>query len=418
VKALRPGEAKTLILSFCYFLLLLASYYILRPVRDGSVALLGTDELKYLNLIVLVAMLILTPIFGRLMSQIPRAQLLPRIYVFAIANLLAFAFALANPAWLAMITRVFFVWVMVYNMFVISVFWSFMADIWNEEQGRRLFGFIAAGGSVGGILGPAVAKYLAQPIGNSGLVLIAAALLAAALICLVAMARLLHAAPVVAQAAHSTTAQGSKPFGGSSLQSIKLVLRSPFLLGIAALVCISSVVAQFAYVETGRLAKQLYTTQHEVTMFYADIDLWTNIVTLIFQAVVVGLLTSRFGIKAPLLGLAIISGFSFVAVAMSPVLGMLAATNVIRRASEYGLGKPGRDMLYTVTTPQEKYLAKNVIDTLIYRGSDSLGNWLHSAFIALGLSLVGLSWAAVALLGGSVVIALATVRGYYARGGK
>jgi len=415
VKALRPGEAKTVILSFSYFVLLMASYYILRPVRDGSVALLGTDELKYLNLVVLAAMLILTPIFGSLMSRIPRAQLLPRIYGFAIANLLAFAFALTNPAWLEMTTRVFFVWVMVFSMFVISVFWSFMADIWNEEQGRRLFGFIAAGGSVGGLIGPKLAKYLAQPIGNSGLVIIAAALLTGALLCLTMLAR--NAKPA-AKHTLSTAAQDNQGFGGSSLQSIKLVFSSPFLLGIAALVCISAVVAQFAYVETGRLARQMYTTQHEVTMFFADVDFWTNSVTLVFQAVIVGMLTSRFGIKAPLLGLAIIGSLSFVAVALSPVLGMLAATNVIRRASEYGLGKPGRDMLYTVTTPQEKYLAKNVIDTLIYRGSDSLGNWLHSGAVLIGLSLVGLSWLAVGLLACSVFIALATVRGYYARGGK
>jgi AAA family ATP:ADP antiporter len=190
------------------------------------------------------------------------------------------------------------------------------------------------------------------------------------------------------------------------------------LLGIAALVCISSVVAQFAYVETGRLAREIYTTPHEMTMFFANVDFWTNSVTLVFQAVVVGLLTSRFGIKAPLLGLAIIGCFTFAAVAMSPVLGTLAATNVIRRASEYGLGKPGRDMLYTVTTPQEKYLAKNVIDTLIYRGSDSLGNWFHTILVALGMSLVGLSWTAAGLTGFSALIALGTVRGYYARGGK
>jgi AAA family ATP:ADP antiporter len=373
--------------------------------------------LKYLNLVVLGVMLILTPIFGRLMSSIPRAQLLPRIYLFAIVNLLAFVFALANPAWLAITTRVFFVWVMVFNMFVISVFWSFMADIWNEEQGRRLFGFIAAGGSVGGLIGPKLAKFLAQPIGNSGLVLVAAALLAGAWCCLFVLARR-SAASIATQSVRSTIATDTKAFGGSSLQSIQLVLRSPFLLGIAALVCISSVVAQFAYVETGRLAKVIYTTQHEITMFYADIDFWTNAVTLVFQAVVVGLLTSRFGIRAPLVGMSIIGGLSFVAIAISPGLGMLAATNVVRRASEYGLGKPGRDMLYTVTTPQEKYLAKNVIDTLVYRGSDSLGNWLHSAIIALGLSLVGLSWTAVALSAGSVLIALATVRGYTGRGGK
>jgi len=418
LKAIRPSEAITLALSFAYFMLLLASYYTLRPVRDGLVALLGTDELKYLNLVVLGAMLVLTPVYGELMARIPRASLLPAIYLFAIVNLLAFAFAFSNPAWLAMSTRIFFVWVMVFSMFVISVFWSFMADIWNEEQARRLFGVIAAGGSVGGLLGPLLAQQLVGRIGNSGLVLNAAILLGGALICLITLARKKRTtseAPLNSVAA----GQGSQQaFGGSSWQSLILVLRSPFLLGVAALVCISAIVAQFAYIETGRLAREMYATQQELTMFFARVDFWTNCVTLGFQTLVVGFLTSRFGIKAPLMGLAIIGCLSFIPVALSPVLSTLALTNVIRRASEYGLGKPGRDMLYTVTTHQEKYLAKNVIDTLIYRGSDSLGNWLHSALIAVGLSLVGLSWAAAALVGASMVIALAVVRGYHFRGGK
>jgi ATP:ADP antiporter, AAA family len=413
LKLRHRGETWALALSFLYFLLLLASYYILRPVRDGLVALLGTDELKYLNLVVLLVMAILTPIFATLMARVPRTKLLPAIYLFAIANLLAFAFVFENAAWLDMGTRVFFVWIMVFNMFVIAVFWSFMADIWNEEQARRLFGLIAAGGSAGGLIGPMLAQRLAAPIGNSGLILTAAILLAGAMICLIALAR-----RVLSQPGTRTNSSELAAFGGSSLQSVKLVARSPFLLGIAGLVCVGAVVAQFAYVETGRLARSLYATQHELTIYFARIDFWTNAVTLCLQAAVVGLLTSRFGIKAPLTGLAIVGCISFIPVALMPTLGMLSVTNVIRRAAEYGLGKPGRDMLYTVATPQEKYLAKNVIDTLVYRGSDSLGNWLHSALLVLGFSLVGLSWVAVLLMGASIVIAMAVARGYYARGGK
>jgi len=189
-------------------------------------------------------------------------------------------------------------------------------------------------------------------------------------------------------------------------------------LGIAGLVCIGAVAAQFAYLETGRLARAIYDTQPDLTRFFARIDFWTNGATLCFQSVVVGMLTARFGIKAPLVGLSIIGCLSFVALVFSPVLGTLAVTNVIRRASEYGLGKPGRDMLYTVTSPQEKYLAKNVIDTLVYRGSDSLGNWLHSGLLLLGFSLAGISVTAALLTGTSIMIALAVARGYHARGGK
>jgi AAA family ATP:ADP antiporter len=314
-----------------------------------------------------------------------------------------------------MATRVFFVWVMVFNMFIISVFWSFMADIWNEEQGRRLFGAIAAGGSCGGLIGPTLAQQFVNRIGNAGMMVMAAILLTGAVVCLLILTRIgnhakNHAAPI-------KTAAAEKAFGGSSIQSLRLVLQSPFLIGIAALVCVSSVVAQFAYVETGRLAREAFATQPELTRFFARIDLWTNSLTLVFQAVVTGLLTSRFGIKAPLIGMSLIAFVSFIPVAIAPALGTLAITNVIRRASEYGLGKPGRDMLYTVTTPQEKYLAKNVIDTLIYRGSDSLGNWLHTLLLALGFTIVGISWTAATLLVISLAVAALVVRGYHRRGG-
>lgn len=414
LKALRQGEAATLAFSFSFFLFLLASYYVLRPVRDGSVAFLGTDELKYLNLVVLFVMLLLTPVFGALMANVPRRKLLPAIYAFAIVNLLAFAFGFEQQAWLDSVTRIFFVWIMVFSMFVISVFWSFMADIWNEEQGRRLFGFIAAGGSTGGLIGPILAERLVYRIGNGGLVLVAAALLGGALACLLVLSK--------GQSVERATAKGADQaktaFGGSSLQGLLLVFRSPFLLSIAAIVCIGAIVAQFAYIETGRLARSIHTTPVELTAFFAGIDKWTNAATLVFQALIVGVLTSKFGIRAPLIGMAIIGCLSFIPIALSPTLGVLAITNVIRRSSEYGLGKPGRDMLYTVSTPQEKYLAKNVIDTLIYRGSDSLGNWLHSLFLVFGITLAGMGWIAAGLVGLSIFIALGAVRGYYARGGK
>lgn len=411
MKALRPGEAPLLALSFTYFLLLLASYYILRPVRDSLIAGLGTDEVKVLSIAILIVMAAIAPVFGYLMSRFARRALLPIVYGFFAINLVAFAAVFASPELTAWATRIFYVWIMVFSLFVVSVFWSFMADIWREEQGRRLFGFIAAGGSVGGLLGPSLAQTLAQHIGHSGLALIAAAMLSGAIVCLVALGRRVH---------NDTQAsrQPSQAFGGSSWQGILLVLRSPFLLGIAGLVVIGSVVAMFAYIETGKLAKELIDTPEARTTFFARVDLWTNISALVLQAIVTGLLTSRFGIAAPLLGLVLVVLISFVMLALSPLLGMLAITNVMRRACEYGMGKPGRDMLYTVATPQEKYLAKNVIDTVIYRGGDVLGSWLHAGLIAVGLTLVGVSWVAVVFMMGATAIAFSVVRGYHARGGK
>lgn len=379
-------------------------------MRDGLVAGTGTDQIKFLSVVVLMTMLALTPLFGALMARVPRYKLLPAIYVFAVANLLLFALAFTRPEYTLWSTRAFYIWVTVFNLFVISVFWSFMADIWNAEQGRRLFGMIAAGGSLGGLLGPLLAQNFASRFGNSGLTVIAAILLCGAVVCLILLGRIARRTP-------AKEAQVTKAFGGSSWQGVLLVLRSPFLLGIAALVVLGSIVAMFAYIELARLAKASFDTPETRTAFFARFDFWTNISALVLQGLVVGLITTRWGIKIPLVGLTVIGCISFIPIALSPALATLAVTNVVRRASEYGLGKPIRDMLYTVSSPQEKYLAKNVIDTVIYRGADAVGSWVHTFLLALGITLAGLGWIAAAVMGTTVFIAAAVAKGYRQRGG-
>jgi len=409
LKAIRAGEAPTLALSFLYFLLLLSSYYVLRPIRDSQVADLGVAEIKYLVLAVFVVMLAIAPTFGALMTHVPRHKLLPAIYAFFVVNLGLFAHAFAVPELAKWTARVFYVWLTVFNMFVVSVFWSFMADIWREEQGRRLFGLIAAGGSIGGLLGPWLAGSLAMRFGNTGLSLLAAALLSGTVICIVMLGRITKTQDYQPQAPTA--------LNGSSIEGLRLLLRSPYLLGIAGIVVIAAIVTQFAYAETARMAKEFIATPEARTAFFANLDFWTNAVTLVLQAVVVGLLTARFGVAAPLLGLAAVGCISFVALALSPVLATLGATNITRRAAEFGIGKPARDMLYTVVTPSEKYLAKNVVDTLVNRGGDFVGSWIYIFATALGMTLAGLGWLAAAAMTGTIFVVLAIVRGYHQRGG-
>ena len=414
MNALRIGEAPALALSFLYFLLLLASYYIVRPVRDALIAGLGVAEIKYLTAAVFFVMLAIAPVFGALMKHWPRHKLLPAIYGFFALNLACFAIAFESPHFGPWPARIFYVWLMVFNMFVVSVFWSFMADIWREEQGRRLFGAIAAGGSVGGLLGPLLAQRFVGAVGNSGLMWVAALLLSATIVCIVALHRISHASP--RQESHARA--DAERFSNSSWQGIALISRSPFLLGIAGLVLIGAIVAQFAYSETARLAKELIATPEARTIFFARIDGWTNAVALVLQSLIVGPLSARLGIVAPMLGLPLIGLLAFGSLAVSPTLATLGASNVARRAAEFGLGKPGRDMLYTVATPQEKYLAKNVIDTVISRGGDLVGSWCYSAIAALGIALTGMSWIAMFAILGAIGLALSVVRGYRSRGGK
>jgi AAA family ATP:ADP antiporter len=300
---------------------------------------------------------------------------------------------------------------MVFNFFVVSVFWSFMADIWREEQGRRLFGAIAAGGSVGGLVGPFLTEILVGRIGNAGVTALAAILLSGTIWCLLRLRTM---------SSHEEPAKIAKQaaFSGSVWQGFILVLRSPFLLGIAALVLVGTITAQFGYSETARLAKESFSTPEARTAFFANLDFWTNAIALVLQALVVGLLTARFGIATPLVGLAIIGFFAYGALALSPLLSTLAISNIARRSGEFGLGKPARDMLYTVATPQEKYLAKNVIDTVLSRGGDVVAVWIYSGLTLLGVGLAGLGAIAATAMIGAVMVALAVVRGYRRRGGK
>jgi ATP:ADP antiporter, AAA family len=411
VKGVRRGEWPTLILSFLYFLLLLASYYAVRSIRDALVSGLSATELKFLNTTVFFVMLAVAPLFGLLMTHVPRRKLLPAVYAFFTVNLLCFAIAFTIPKAGAWPARVFYVWLTVFNMFVVSVFWSFMADIWREEQGRRLFGLIAAGGSLGGLLGPALTKLFVESLGTSGIVFIAALLLSGTVVCLLALAKL-------AFGSNTEQTHPARPFQGSSWQGFIVIMRSPFLLGIAALVLIGSLTSQFAYNELLRLARETFATPETRAAFFANLDFWTNVAALILQAIAVGALTVHFGIIAPLIGLTLVGFFSFGALAVSPILTTLAVSTVARRSAEFGLGKPARDMVYTVATPQEKYLAKNVIDTVISRGGDVSGAWIYSGLVALGATLAGFGALSAVAMIGAVFVSLAVARGYHRRGGK
>jgi len=411
VTVVRRGEWPALVLSFVFFFLLLASYYTVRSIRDSLAAGLGTKEIRSLVTVVFFVMLAVTPLFGSLMTHVPRRKLLPWLYAFFVSNLLLFSIAFAIFASSAWPARVFYVWLMVFNFFVVSVFWSFMADIWREEQGRRLFGAIAAGGSVGGLVGPFLTQIWVGRIGNAGVTALAAILLSGTVWCLLRL-RTMSSHEEPAMVAKQTA------FSGSVWQGFLLVLRSPFLLGIAALVLIGTITAQFGYSETARLAKESFSTPEARTAFFANLDFWTNALALVLQALVVGLLTARFGVVTPLVGLATIGFFAYGALALSPLLSTLAISNIARRSGEFGLGKPARDMLYTVATPQEKYLAKNVIDTVLSRGGDVVAVWIYSGLALLGVGLAGLGAIAAAAMIGAVLVALAVVRGYRGRGGK
>jgi ATP:ADP antiporter, AAA family len=411
-----PEEVGALVTSFVSFMLLLASYYILRPVRDALAATLGADSIKYLSSAVFFVMLLIVPVFGWLVARVPRARLVPGLYAFFILNLGVFAFAFGRygstgivGAWMA---RALYVWVTVFNMFAVSVFWSRMAEVWSEPQGRRYFGVVSAGGSLGGLIGPLLARTFAANVAISGLVWISAALLSGALIGMRLLTR------PAARIAPALSANATEPTGGAILQGLWLIGRTPFLAGIALLVSLGSFFGMIVYIEMARLVAAAFPNAVERTMYYSTRDLWVNGIALVLQFFLLGQVTRRLGVGWALVASGAVVLAAFVTLGLDPTLATLTAVSVVLRCAEFGLAKPARDMLYTVVPTAAKYQSKNVIDTALYRGSDMASGWIQALIGRLGVGLAGWGWIAAALTIVLTTVAALVGRGYRRRGGK
>ena len=408
----REGEERAVVLAFLYFFLLLCSYYLLRPVRDAMGASAGVGRMPWLFTATFVVMLAITPFFGILVSRITKRRLLPVIYSFFALNLVGFAGAfLANPGSVTTASA-FFVWLSVFNFFVVSVFWSFMADVFRGEEARRLFGPISAGGSTGAILGPLLTQALAEPVGTAGLVALATVFLLGTIPCIRSLGRwsvARHGEPP------GTAADSASPIGGRALAGLVLLARSPYLLGIASIIVVGSVAGTFMYLELLELAAARYTDAAGRTGFFARLDLAVNLVSLVLQGVVVTRILGRFGVTGGLICMPLLALASFVWLLLAPLLMTLAVSQVLRRAGEFGIGKPSREVLFTAVDPETKYKAKNVIDTLVQRGGDMGASWLHGALNAAGTTLAGFAAICAALMAGLVGVGVALGRGYARR---
>ena len=391
--------------SFAYFFFVLSSYYILRPVREAMAVGSGPDTIPYLFIGTFVAMLVATPVFGWVASRFPRRVFLPWVYLFFVSNILIFWVVFSNAVdageehvWLG---RGFFVWLSVFNLFVVSVFWSFMADIYTREQGRRLFGVITAGGSIGALIGGAATSALVVPIGFQNLMPISATLLLLAVLCIRQLRKW-----VVVEHEHeiTETVETAKPLGGNPLAGVTHLLSSKYFAGIAVSSIIASLLGTALYMFAAELVEHAIPAADERTQFFSNMNVATNALALLGQMFIVRHVVVRFGIGVSLSLMPIVSVAGFAMLALDPVLGVVAILTVIRRALGFGFSKPTTDMLYSVVTPEEKYKTKNFIDTAVYRGGDVIGTWtvkLMSALGIAGISLVMLPfaviWAIVAL---------------------
>jgi AAA family ATP:ADP antiporter len=386
----RPGEGAAALWSFAYFFCLLASYYVLRPVREEMGIAGGVERLPWLFTATFVAMLAATPVFGALAARYPRRTLLPVVYVFFIACMLALWAWLRGAAAPRWAPGAFFVWLSVFNLFVVSVFWSFMADVWREEQARRVFGFVAAGGSAGALVGPAITAALAHRIGPVNLLPLAAAILAAALVCIARLRRWALARERDARAAEA-------PLGGDALAGVTHVLRSPYLGGIAVFSVLATVLATFVYFQQAHIVRASFADPARRTTVFALMDLAVNTLTIGGQLFVTGRLVEHAGLPATLAMLPALSLVGFGALAAAPALGVLVVYQVLRRAATYAIAGPASQVLFTVVSREEKYKAKNFIDTVVYRGGDAASSWVFAGLTGLGLGLTGIALLALPL---------------------
>ncbi|HEY5559160.1 MAG TPA: MFS transporter [Steroidobacteraceae bacterium] len=411
----RPGEVAGLIAAFGYHFLLFTAYYILRPVRDSMGVASGVENLDDLFGWALLGMLLAVPLFGWISGRYRRAVFLPWTYLFFVAQLVAFWALFTTGDDVATTAKVFFVWVSVFNLFVVSVFWSFMADLFNKEQGKRLFALITAGASVGAMTGSAITAFLAETVGDVNLLLVSAVLLASTLLL---MRYLLG---WNARREDRGERLEERPIGGNPFAGLKRVFTSPYLSGIAAFVFLMAAVNTFLYLQQAELLSIHYPDRSERTAFLGQIELTMGVITLVLQLFAVGRLTQRAGVARMivLVPLFVIAGFLLIAA--SPTLATLVAVFVARRVGQYAIVRPCREMLYTTVDRESKYKAKNVNDTLVYRTSDFVVAKGHDAIVSAysaGLSGIALVGAGVAALWAVVAFGLGRAHERMAGSGK
>ena len=391
---IKREEWPAFIWSFLYFFFLLCAYYVLRPVRDEMGIQGGIKNLPWLFTGTFVGMLIVTPLFGWVSSRWPRRTFLPLVYLFFISNLLAFYAAMQTQSFDATaIAAAFFIWLSVFNYFVVSVFWSFMTEVFDSDSAKRLFGAIAAGGSIGAMVGPLITSELVKEAGVPNLLLIATVLMLCVIACVIGLGRW--------AAQHTANRPGHEhdedAMGGGILDGIKLAFASPYLLTICGYVALLQLLGNYFYLEQLRVIAESIPTSAERTQLFARLDLFVNTITLFSQLFITSALVRRVGLIFCLILLPLLAIFTLGITGLMPTLAVICVSTVIRRASEFAIGKPAREILFTVVSREERYKAKNVVDTVISRGSDVVSTWGHAGLRGLGMSTAQMAFSAIPL---------------------
>src|SRR6266704_1380863 len=392
----KPNEVRALWLCFILFFVVLAGYYVIRPIRD-NIGATQFENLWWMFTVVLVAMIVANALFSMIVARMSRRKFIPIAYRFFILNLIIF-FVLMQfmpPGKQPWVDGCFFVWVSVFNLFATAVFWGFMTDIFTNEQGKRLFGFIAVGGSLGGMLGPIITASLVHRVSTGVLLLICAGMLEIA----AQSVRFFPAEfrPDNSKSPEDTTAE--KPIGGKFWDGVTHICKSPYLFGLFLFILLYTLTSTWTYFQQSELTKVGFADRAARTAFFAKLDLSVNTLTLLLQIFLTGRLMKFLGVTVTLLFMPVLSLFGFAAMGLVPVLAVLAVFQVSRRASTFAFMRPAREVLFTVLRREDKYKAKSFIDTFGYRCGDQFGAWSYGGMQAFGLTLSTISYIAVPAVG-------------------
>lgn len=374
------------LLPFLTFFSVLCGYFVLRPVRDEIGARAGVEQLPWLFTATFVATLLLVPLFGWIVARARRKVIATATYALC-SLLLLLTYAGLQGGDIVAWGVGLFVGISVLNLFIISVFWSLMADSYDEASARRMYGIIAVGGTAGAITGPLLTAVLAPKIGPLNLLPISATFLALAAVLSMLIPRRADAPP-------------QQKIGGNIFAGIVVALRSPMLLRIALIIICYTSISTILYLEQADIVKRTISDSGERTRFFALLDLTNNILIVLVQAFVTSRILTRLGLRTALTAAPLLIGTGLAILAVIPRLALIAVLQVIHRVGEHGFTRPGREVLFTLVAPEERYKGKNFIDTFVYRGNDALVAWLVGGLHGAGAGIAAIAALGVVVAGG------------------
>lgn len=390
---IRGAERLALLAAAGGYFCLLCGYYTLRPLREAMALEVGTERLPQLFAVAFLCCAALLLPYWWLVARTPRGRLPWLVYTPFMLVFVGLAVGLQWHPGSRDLAFGYFIALSVANLFLIAVFWSAMADVWRPELAKRFYGFVAAGGSAGALVGPTLVRQLVHELGPTPLILGACALIMGSAL-MVSVAR-----DCLRRGQGARVPDAAIPVGGRAVDDVKRLVTSPYLLGIAGIIFVGQVIGGFMYAEQGRYVQSHYQTLADRAALFAQLEFWVNIVTLVFQAGVVTALSWRNSLATGLSAMPVLVGGTFIVLAVFPLGGVLLVTQVIRRAADYGLGKPTREMLFTVLNPESKFKSKSLIDILLHRGTDAVAQSLYWSLARMEIGVGGIAWLCAGLSG-------------------